>query len=193
MKTTNLFYLVFCIMLLTACNTSKKDNKNTDSKDTNQIEQQIDTVASQELNNLKNNFSAIDHYLAVKDALVADDQESASISGKEISMAFQDFKIEGLSDEREEELLALIVKIEEQGQQISQSTIEDQRQILATLSGDMMDLIAITGTPKKLYQQYCPMFDNNKGGIWLSDSKEIRNPLFGSKMLKCGVVQKELN
>ncbi|MFT4674108.1 MAG: hypothetical protein ACI9R6_001009, partial [Saprospiraceae bacterium] len=34
---------------------------------------------------------------------------------------------------------------------------------------------------------------NNTGGYWLSNSKEIRNPYFGSKMLKCGRIDKEFN
>jgi uncharacterized protein YllA (UPF0747 family) len=43
------------------------------------------------------------------------------------------------------------------------------------------------------YKQYCPMAFNNTGGYWLSNSKEIRNPYFGSKMLKCGRIDKEFN
>jgi hypothetical protein len=34
---------------------------------------------------------------------------------------------------------------------------------------------------------------NNTGGYWLSNSKEIRNPFFGDKMLKCGRIEKEIN
>ena len=29
------------------------------------------------------------------------------------------------------------------------------------------------------------MANNNKGGYWLSEKKEIANPYYGSKMLKC--------
>ena len=57
----------------------------------------------------------------------------------------------------------------------------------------MIDLIAITGTSKKLYQAYCPMYNNNKGAQWLSDSREIQNPYYGSEMMKCGEVIKEIN
>lgn len=35
---------------------------------------------------------------------------------------------------------------------------------------------------------YCPMAFNNKGAYWLADNKEIRNPYFGDKMLKCGSI-----
>jgi len=59
------------------------------------------------------------------------------------------------------------------------------------LSKDIMDMVAITGTENTLYQQFCPMYDG--GSAWLSMNEEIRNPYYGSKMLKCGKVQKEIN
>jgi hypothetical protein len=31
---------------------------------------------------------------------------------------------------------------------------------------------------------------DGEGGYWLSDSKEIRNPYYGEKMLVCGNVEK---
>ena len=61
-----------------------------------------------------------------------------------------------------------------------------------TLSIDIADMVAITGAAKTLYQQYCPMYNNNKGGMWLSASEEIKNPYYGAKMLNCGEVQKEI-
>jgi Cu(I)/Ag(I) efflux system membrane fusion protein len=43
-----------------------------------------------------------------------------------------------------------------------------------------------------LYVQHCPMADNNEGAYWLSREKDIRNPYFGSKMLRCGSVKQML-
>ncbi|RMB56557.1 DUF3347 domain-containing protein [Dokdonia sinensis] len=50
-----------------------------------------------------------------------------------------------------------------------------------------------TITSGTIFKQYCPMAFDGKGAYWLSDSKEVRNPYFGDKMLKCGVVDKEIN
>ncbi len=36
------------------------------------------------------------------------------------------------------------------------------------------------------------MYNDGKGGIWLSETKEIKNPYLGGKMPKCGTVQKEI-
>ena len=36
------------------------------------------------------------------------------------------------------------------------------------------------------------MYDNNKGAYWISDTKEVKNPYYGSSMLDCGVVEEEI-
>ena len=41
-----------------------------------------------------------------------------------------------------------------------------------------------------VYQDYCPMAFDNKGGYWLSETEDIRNPYFGASMLSCGEVKK---
>lgn len=43
---------------------------------------------------------------------------------------------------------------------------------------------------KILYLDFCPMANNNKGGFWLNIEKEIKNPYFGSSILKCVSVKK---
>jgi Cu(I)/Ag(I) efflux system membrane fusion protein len=32
----------------------------------------------------------------------------------------------------------------------------------------------------------------DKGGFWLSNSEEVLNPYFGSKMLHCGEIQEKI-
>jgi hypothetical protein len=43
-----------------------------------------------------------------------------------------------------------------------------------------------------LFVEYCPMANNNEGGFWLSNEKEIKNPYFGDMMLKCGSVKETI-
>jgi len=38
------------------------------------------------------------------------------------------------------------------------------------LSINMKDLIAIAGADRKLYQEYCPMYNDGDGAMWLSES-----------------------
>ncbi len=57
------------------------------------------------------------------------------------------------------------------------------------MSRYLTDAVALFGINQKLYSQFCPMADNNKGGFWLSLEEEIQNPYFGDAMLTCGSVE----
>ena len=70
--------------------------------------------------------------------------------------------------------------------------LDHQREHFAMLSKDVNDLIKTFGTGQKLYQDFCPMYNDGKGAIWISEIKEIKNPYYGNKMLSCGSVKKEL-
>jgi len=70
--------------------------------------------------------------------------------------------------------------------------IKVQRESFEPLSmaiEQMLQGALVSGT---LYKQYCPMAFNNKGAYWISSSKDILNPYFGDKMLKCGRVDSEV-
>ena len=43
-----------------------------------------------------------------------------------------------------------------------------------------------------LYAAFCPMAFDGKGAYWISENKEIRNPYYGDKMLKCGKIEEVL-
>ncbi|HBR54828.1 MAG TPA: hypothetical protein DEA82_11870, partial [Flavobacteriaceae bacterium] len=94
------------------------------------------------------------------------------------------------SDSEQQELKDIIEDATEHAEHISESDMAHQREHFKILSKDVTDMVAITGTEMKIYEQFCPMYDNNKGGAWLSMNEEIRNPYFGDKMLKCGKVQR---
>lgn len=42
-------------------------------------------------------------------------------------------------------------------------------------------VLAIAG--EKIYVDYCPMYNDNKGAIWLSETKEIKNPYWEKKWI----------
>ena len=72
--------------------------------------------------------------------------------------------------------------------------IEKQRSQFSFVSDALITAIHAFGTKgDALYVQHCPMAFDNEGGDWLSDEKQINNPYFGDKMLRCGVVKKQLN
>lgn len=72
--------------------------------------------------------------------------------------------------------------------------IEKQRAAYYDLTKEMTELIKKEGLSSgELYVSYCPMAFDDKGASWISNSKEIRNPYFGDKMLKCGEVKETIH
>ena len=73
------------------------------------------------------------------------------------------------------------------------SDIQFQREKFVIVTAGVEKILEDNIAKGVFYKQYCPMAFNNTGGYWLSNSKEIRNPFFGDKMLKCGRIDKEIN
>ena len=72
------------------------------------------------------------------------------------------------------------------------SKLDHQREHFEMLSNDMYDMVKAFGGGQILYKDFCPMYNNNKGAIWLSEIKEIKNPYLGKKMPTCGSVKEEI-
>ncbi|NQX96980.1 MAG: efflux RND transporter periplasmic adaptor subunit [Flavobacteriales bacterium] len=74
--------------------------------------------------------------------------------------------------------------------------IDEQRTIFLTISNSLSNAIQKLGIKMKddkpLYLEFCQMANDNNGGYWLSTEKEIKNPYFGAKMLKCGEVKQQI-
>jgi hypothetical protein len=76
---------------------------------------------------------------------------------------------------------------------MNSSDIEEQRDSFSALSDNMYKSVKAFGLGgAEAFYEYCPMAFNNEGAYWLSDNEQIRNPYFGDKMLKCGVVKERL-
>ncbi len=72
--------------------------------------------------------------------------------------------------------------------------IESARKVFALHSEQMLALAQRFGSPLDgpVYQAYCPMAFDNRGGTWLQDHEDILNPYFGDAMLRCGEIQAEI-
>lgn len=191
LKTTIGILSLTLLFIFTACMNSEKRK---DGADKNVADESPISV----LNNIDGTTNEqsdliLTTYLYVKDALVNEDSKTAAEAGGDLVKQFKGFNVESYAQNDRQELQGIIEDATEHAQHISENPIDHQREHFDMLSKDMIDLIAITGTSKKLYQDYCPMYNNDKGAHWLSDSKEIRNPYFGSKMMNCGEVIKEIN
>ena len=208
--------LTIAILSLTAmsCKDNKKEHNNEDGHHT---EMTIDNENHSDMNHdnsdghheessekvdrnvekstLKNATTTliIDAYIQIKNGLVADSKENAAQGGEALLTAFTSFDMSKLSGEIYREYMEIYESAKEQAEHIVKSPIDHQREHFEVLSSDINDLIALLGTEKTLYQDFCPMANRGKGAIWLSETKEIKNPYFGSKMMTCGKMQKQIN
>ncbi|MCF3107565.1 DUF3347 domain-containing protein [Niabella sp. CC-SYL272] len=132
-------------------------------------------------------------YLALKNALVEDNGSAAADAGKKLLATFKGVDMKGIPADQHKGYMDIADDAMENSEHIGDNAgkIEHQREHLASLSKDMNDLIALFGAPQKLYQDKCPMFNEGKGAIWISETREIKNPYYGSKMISCGSVKKE--
>ena len=148
-----------------------------------------------EATNVKNASTSeiIDAYLKIKNALVADNDDGAAKGATALLGAFSNFDMTELTESQHEEYMEIVEDAKEHSEHIMKSPIDHQREHFEVLSIDINDLVALIGTDKTLYEDFCPMANDGKGAIWFSETKEIENPFFGSKMLKCGKVQSQIN
>jgi|GEM_PF-713611 len=133
------------------------------------------------------------YYLAIKDALVEDNSIIAANYGKLLMNEFLKFDYSYKALSQKERLIEIIEDACERSENIwnNSGKIELQREHFENLSLKLKDMVLITGLNDDIYQVYCPMYNNKKGGIWFSLTKKVKNPYFGNKMLNCGTVQRE--
>lgn len=132
-------------------------------------------------------------YLPLKNALAQDDSKKASEAAKNLFSIVKKIDISKTDAKNNSELRDILESAAENAEHIGEKSddIAHQREHLLPLSNDITDLIKEQGNGGlKLYQDFCPMYNNGKGGIWISESEEIINPYEGQKMINCGSVKK---
>lgn len=199
--------LAMAFLGFTSCNENKKEASNhdlhsemldneTSLNSESQIEinyNEISTPNDEGSSNVQNTQmgQVLSDYMTLKDALVATNKDDAAKAGKNLESTLNGFNVSSYSIEQQKELIDIISDAKEHAEHIAKSEIDHQREHFKALSNNIIDMVGITGTETKLFQQFCPMYD--KGSSWLSMSKDIKNPYYGSKMLTCGTVKKEIN
>jgi Cu(I)/Ag(I) efflux system membrane fusion protein len=130
-------------------------------------------------------------YIKLKDALVKDASKSAKEESKRLLENLSKVDMELLTGEGghnhwmslEKEMKSSAISISET------SNIKKQRTYFKDFSSQLTNAIEVFGINEKVYHQFCPMADNNKGAYWLSREEKVINPYFGHAMLTCGEVK----
>lgn len=124
----------------------------------------------------ENTKKAFELYVEIKDALVNTDAETAQVKAEEFSEVVETGEAASAAE------------------QIAQSDdVNTQRESFSDLTSAMEKVLEGALSAGEIYKQYCPMAFEGQGDYWFSNSKDIFNPYFGDKMLKCGRVEATIN
>ena len=129
-------------------------------------------------------------YLAIKDALVNDDTMLAQKAAITFQENLEQVDMQLLKDSKSHDLwMPLLKELKTSSSNISKfDAIKTQREHFMLVSTAITTAVEAFGIHKKIYKQFCPMANNDKGAYWLSTDETIKNPYFGEMMLKCGTV-----
>ena len=126
-------------------------------------------------------------YMEIKNAMVADDSLSVSFAIETLRSSIE----ERIKNPKQRTDNVLNVKMESLVLEMKNQNFEQQRMSLIDLTAALLDWNKSNPSAEKIYLQYCPMYQG--GNYWLSMNEQVLNPYYGSKMLRCGVVEKVLN
>jgi uncharacterized protein (DUF885 family) len=185
-----IFAMAISALSLTACNNSS--NKSTEPKTTNDNQASgAPSVAasSSPVGGL------LQTYLQMKSDFANNDDKGAADAGNKMLKAFNDFNESSLKEADKKVFEDIRDDAKEHAEHIGKNAgnIKHQREHFDMLSKDMYDLVKKFGAGEKIYVDFCPMYNDNKGAKWLSETKEITNPYLGKDMNTCGTIKEELN
>lgn len=166
--------LLMAVSLGFSQETAKMDHSKMDMGEMNMDEMQM----APEFNDA-NLAKAYSHYDHIKIALVWSNSDDVKVAATMLSNSLK--KVEG------SEAASKAVKDLE-----SAADLKSQRIAFSALSDEMAVLVEGNLKSGMIYKDFCPMALDG-GAYWLSSEKEIQNPYFGNKMLKCGSVKEIIN
>jgi len=187
-----IFSFLATAIILAACgNSEQRTDESKKTSDTTSTP--ADTTVSTAGNASSDEIVA--SYLKLKNALVTDDSREAARAAKNLNNLIQDLGSSSLTAEQKTVYDKVKAEADEHSRHISDNgdNIKHQRSHFEMLTFDVLDLVRVIKPRQALYLDHCPMYNDKKGAVWLSETKEIKNPYYGKEMLTCGTVQEEIN
>lgn len=130
-----------------------------------------------------------ENYFLLKDELVKTDGVTAAAKAKALSTSLNEVKMNELSKDVHKVWMKVMKAVMSDAKGIAVTEdVKKQRVLFVSLSKKMYDLVKVAKFETPVYYQFCPMANDGKGANWLSKENAIKNPYYGSKMLKCGEV-----
>ncbi|MFF5383324.1 DUF3347 domain-containing protein [Pedobacter suwonensis] len=187
---TLIYSSAFSLLFLAACSNGSNKTQTTALSDSTATK----TVVTEPSEKGASTSELLSSYLKLKNALTADNDKDAATAGNEMVTAFANFDKKALTPEQDKAYTDIYDDGKEHAEHIGANAgnIAHQREHFDMLSKDMYDLVKLLGTGQLVYVDHCPMYNKNKGAIWLSEVKDIKNPYLGKAMPTCGTVKEEL-
>lgn len=130
-----------------------------------------------------------ENYFLLKDELVKTDGVTAAAKAKLLVTSLNEVKMGELSKEVHKVWMKVMKNVMADAKGISATQdVKAQRLLFVSLSKKMYDLVKVAKFQTPVYYQFCPMANDGKGANWLSKENAVKNPYYGTKMLKCGEV-----
>jgi hypothetical protein len=183
----------------TACNNNNKSSKENDMSKMNSDTTKMSAADATQITEVTHNFTnvspqlaaslkvVVDHYLDIKNALIRNSGSEAANDGKAMADAISKVDKSLLTADQKKIYNDIEGDLKENAEHIGKSSgdIAHQREHFSMMSEDVYDLVKTFGGGQSLYHEHCPMAEDGKGAIWLSETKEVKNPYFGGKMNEC--------
>lgn len=137
----------------------------------------------------------VNAYLTMKDAFVNDNiaevDEAASLMQDKVKQVKPE-SMEGQGLEAWQQHANLYVDILKELRHTKD--LQEKRSYFSHISEIVYCTVKSFGLHEEaeLYAVFCPMAFDGKGAYWITNSREIRNPYFGEKMISCGEVKEKL-
>lgn len=149
-----------------------------------------DTISKETVNPLAEVYTA---YFGLKDALIMNDGITASGKAKELFKAIDKVAMDKMTSEKHVVWMKYMTKLSYDAEHIKGVTeTEHQREHFSSLSKNMFEVMKVIKPAYLVYYDHCPMYNDGKGGDWISKESSIKNPFYGSQMLTCGKIVETL-
>jgi len=135
-----------------------------------------------------------DSYLNAQTALAEDNFKQSKTHLTRLGKLVDNFNVNNfkLADDAHHQFLQISKQITDQTKHAKHwRSNEDVRKAFEDISIAVLNMEKQFGHrgDDTFYESYCPMAFNNKGAYWLAKDKQINNPFFGAKILRCSEVK----
>ncbi len=127
-------------------------------------------------------------YIAIKNAFTSDNASGASSNAEKFIELTTSLPMEKMNMDQHTEWMKVFDQLKSDALLISKAKdLSKQRSAFQSLSKNVAAVVKVFKlNDKTVYQQFCPMYNNSKGAVWVSEQSTIKNPYFGKSMPTCG-------